>query len=86
LTVCAAGRSTRGLAAGVAVAERAAMPLRLAFVALLLAGCITHLPPRTREHLTISWARGFDDACRRAASERKPILAILVAGQIDGPC
>ena len=60
--------------------------MRLALCALLLAGCITHLPVRTREHLTIHWAHGFDDAQREARALDRPILMCLVAGEIDGPC
>jgi hypothetical protein len=60
--------------------------MRLALASLLLAGCITHLPVRTREHLSIPWARSFDDAARRAADERKPLLVLMIAGQIDGLC
>ena len=53
---------------------------------LALAGCITHLPVRTRDHLRIAWARDFADAEARARRLDRPILAVLVAGQIDGPC
>jgi hypothetical protein len=59
---------------------------RLLAVALLLGGCITHLAVRTREHLRIAWARDWDDATARAGAQHKPILMILVAGQIDGLC
>ena len=55
-------------------------------LALTLSGCITHLGVRTREHLRIGWANGWDDAAARAQREQKPILMILVAGQIDGLC
>jgi hypothetical protein len=59
---------------------------RLLAVAMLLSGCITHLAVRTREHLRIAWARDWDDAATRARQEHKPILMVLVAGQIDGLC
>jgi len=59
---------------------------RLLAVAMLLSGCITHLAVRTRDHLRIAWARDWDDAAARARLEHKPILMILVAGQIDGLC
>jgi hypothetical protein len=62
------------------------MPARLALLSLLVAGCITHLPVRSREHMQIHWARDFADAGERARREHKPILAVLVAGKIDGPC
>src|SRR5438128_552815 len=51
---------------------------------LALSGCITHLGVRTREHLRIAWARDWDDAAARARRENKPILMILVAGQLAG--
>jgi hypothetical protein len=60
--------------------------MRLAAASLLLAGCITHLPVRTHEHMTISWARDFADAQRQAQARDQPILMCLVAGEIDGPC
>jgi hypothetical protein len=53
---------------------------------MMLAGCITHLPVRTTDHLRIAWARDFSDASQRAQREGKPILMLLVAGQIDGLC
>lgn len=55
-------------------------------ISITLAGCITHLAVRTRDHLRIAWARDWDDATARAQRENKPILMILVAGQIDGLC
>jgi len=62
------------------------MPARLAFLFLFVAGCITHLPVRTREHLQIPWARDFADAGERATREHKPILVVMAAGIIDGAC
>lgn len=53
---------------------------------LLLAGCITHLPPRSTTHLQIAWRPSFDAAARDAARLHEPLLAVLVAGRIDGPC
>ena len=55
-------------------------------ITLMTAGCITHLPVRTTDHLRIAWARDFADASERAQREGKPILMLLVAGQIDGLC
>jgi hypothetical protein len=62
------------------------MRIALVTAALTLAGCITHLPVRTREHLTIRWAHDWDEAQREAQRLDRPILMCLVAGQIDGPC
>ncbi len=55
-------------------------------ICVTLSGCITHLAVRTRDHLRIAWADGWNAAQARAESEHKPILMCLVAGQIDGPC
>jgi hypothetical protein len=60
--------------------------MRHVLIALFLSGCITHMPLRTREHLQIPWAQGFERASLRAADEHKPMLVLLIAGQIDGPC
>lgn len=62
------------------------MPKRLALLLLFVAGCITHLPVRTRTHLQIPWERDFADASARAAREHKPILVVMAAGIIDGAC
>jgi hypothetical protein len=59
---------------------------RLLALALTLSGCITHLAVRTRDHLRIAWARDWDDAAARAQREHKPILMVLVAGEINGLC
>ena len=58
----------------------------LSLAALLLSGCLSHLPPRSTTHLQIHWARDFSAAAAEAEESHKPILACLVAGQIDGPC
>jgi hypothetical protein len=67
-----------------AVAVRRAV--RLFVLAPLLAGCVTHLWMRTREHLTIHWQPSFDAARAEAERAHKPILVLLVAGKIDGAC
>ena len=59
----------------------AAVPLLLA-----AAGCITHLPPRSTTHMQIAWQPSFDAAARVSAATGKPLLAVLVAGKIDGAC
>ena len=53
---------------------------------ILLAGCITHLPLRTQDHLRMRWAPSFEAAVAEAQRTGKPILACLIAGQIDGLC
>jgi hypothetical protein len=55
-------------------------------ISLTLFGCITHLAVRTRDHLRIAWARDWEDAAARARRENKPILMVLVAGEINGLC
>jgi hypothetical protein len=59
----------------------------LALGLLFATGCITHLPPPMHhKQMSIDWARDFDEAQRRAASEGKPVLAVLAAGELDGLC
>jgi hypothetical protein len=61
--------------------------LCLAVAAAALTGCLTHLPPKASlEHMQIHWASDFASAQVRAEEEGKPVLACLVAGQIDGLC
>jgi hypothetical protein len=62
------------------------MPKLLLPLALVFTGCITHLPPRSTTHLQIAWRSSFATAARDAAARHAPLLAVLVAGQIDGPC
>ena len=62
---------------------------RLAFLLAvpLLAGCLTHLPPpRSHCQMRVRWAKDFDAAQARALAENKPIVAVLAAGELDGPC
>jgi hypothetical protein len=53
---------------------------------LLAAGCLTHMPPAAHTHMQIHWAADWDSAAAEAARSGRPILACLVAGQIDGAC
>ena len=57
----------------------------VAFAAFASA-CITHLPPRTTTHLQIHWQPDYASAQRAAATAGKPLLVLLVAGEIAGPC
>jgi hypothetical protein len=57
----------------------------LAFCAVA-AGCITHLPPRTTTHLQIHWQPDYETAQHQAQAAGKPLLVLLVAGEIAGPC
>lgn len=54
--------------------------------ALALSGCATHMPPRALHHLKIHWSADIAAAQRDAAAQQKPLLVVLVAGPIDGPC
>ncbi len=60
-------------------------PLALATL-VAAAGCITHLLPRTTTHLGIHWQPGWDAARAEAERAHKPLLVLLVAGEIAGPC
>jgi hypothetical protein len=63
--------------------------MRSAALLALLAGttgCLSHLASRSDEHMAIRWANGFADARARAEREQKPILAVMVAGEICGKC
>ncbi len=54
---------------------------------LVLAGCLTHLPPAPNmRHRSIHWAASFEEARALALREGKPLLACLVAGARDGLC
>ena len=54
---------------------------------LLLTGCFSHLPPdASPDHMNIAWASSFHTAQQRAVVEDKPLLAVLVAGDITGTC
>jgi len=56
-------------------------------LALLLAGCLTHLPPKADHcHMRIRWAASFEEARARALDEGHPVLAVLAAGKLDGLC
>jgi hypothetical protein len=58
----------------------------LAVTSLLLAGCLSHLPPTTHAHMRIHWSSDYAAAAREAARTDRPVLACLVAGEIDGLC
>ena len=61
--------------------------MRIAALGLFtVAGCITHLPPRTTTHLGIHWQPDYASAQRAAEAAHKPLLVLLVAGEIAGPC
>ena len=55
--------------------------------ALALAGCLSHMPPdRDPVHLEIGWVDDFQTARGIAAESRRPILLVMVAGDILDRC
>ena len=58
----------------------------LVVCALFAGGCLSHLPPARHEHMRIQWQPSFAAAQARAQRENRPILACLVAGELDGWC
>lgn len=64
--------------------------MRILFATLLfVSGCLTHVPPNAlaeKRYLEVAWAPGFDTARERAMADDKPMLVMLVAGQLDGVC
>ncbi len=78
------------------VPRMGSMSTKLASRLLLLAalamssGCIatTHMSPEPGPRLwdQIHWAKSFEDACKEARAEKKPILTIVSAGARDGFC
>ena len=68
-------------------AREATMRRTFSLAALLLAGCLTHLPPPPSHcQMRVRWAKDFDAAQARAVAEQEPIVAVLAAGALDGPC
>jgi hypothetical protein len=53
---------------------------------LLASGCLTHLPPAGHGHMAIHWGASYEAACDEAARTHRPLLVLLVAGEIDGLC
>lgn len=56
---------------------------------LLWSGCATHVPPNAlaeKRYLEIEWIEGFDQARDEALRRDQPLLAVLVAGRLDGLC
>ncbi len=63
------------------------MKRALALGAVLLAGCLTHIgPDRDATHLRITWHPDFDAAKRTSLASGRPVLAVLVAGDITEHC
>jgi len=68
------------------------MMRRFSCLALLLAcaalsGCLSHVAAREDSgSLGIRWREDFETACRDAASESRPLLVVLVAGELKDKC
>lgn len=55
--------------------------------ALALSGCLSHMPPdRDPAHLHIDWVPDYEAACSLAAKTVKPLLLVMVAGDIQERC
>ena len=50
------------------------------------AGCLSHMPVNKLTHMQIHWWPSYEAAAAEAQRTQKPILACLVAGQIDSWC
>jgi hypothetical protein len=57
-----------------------------AVACLALAGCLTHVAPRSDEHLHVRWVDGFETARGIAAETGRPILLVMVAGELREHC
>ena len=61
------------------------LALPLAFAAL--SGCLSQMAAREDSpSLGISWREDFEAASRAAASEGRPLLVVLVAGELKDKC
>jgi hypothetical protein len=67
------------------VAETLA-PMRptLACLALLIGGCLPHIPMHTTEHLSIGWRADYDRALVEAKATGRPILVVMASGEKNG--
>jgi hypothetical protein len=60
-----------------------ALPLAMA----TLSGCLTHIAAKEDSgSLAIRWREDFDAARRDSAAEGRPLLAVLVAGELKDEC
>ncbi len=54
---------------------------------LSLGGCLSHMPPDSDPvHLQISWIESFETARNVAMESGKPLLVVMVAGDIVERC
>ena len=56
-------------------------------LALALSGCLTHVPAKEDSgSLNIRWRGDFDAARLEAAADVRPLLVVLVAGELKDKC
>jgi len=61
--------------------------LALPLLSATLAGCLSHVAAKEDSaSLDIRWREDFEAARKTAASEVRPILAVLVAGELKDKC
>ena len=66
---------------------RPAARLAIPILALALSGCLTHVPPREDSgSLNIRWLESYAAGCRAAAETGRPLLVVLVAGELKDKC
>ncbi len=59
----------------------------LAGTLLGLAGCLSHIAPDTQpDHLKIGWQTDFETARTIADASHRPILVVMIAGDITDQC
>ncbi len=52
-----------------------------------LAGCLSHVAPdASPDHLKIGWQTDFEAASATAAASHRPILIVMIAGDITDQC
>jgi len=66
---------------------RPAVRLAIPALALALSGCLTHMAAREDSgSLTIPWRESYDAGRRAAAETGRPMLVVLVAGELKDEC
>jgi hypothetical protein len=66
---------------------RSAVRLAIPVLALALSGCLTHVPAREDSgSLNIQWLESYEAGCRSAAETGRPMLVVLVAGELKDKC
>ena len=66
---------------------RSAVRLAIPVLAFALSGCLTHMAAREDSgSLNIRWLESYADGCRAAAETGRPLLVVLVAGELKDKC